>query len=94
MSISASAINISRYITNNTQLDDQGKPGPLGPDFGNYLYAFISSIALSILYYNFCRYASALDGDPGENTYLESPGFQVPACVTFSFSMFVSSRVS
>ena len=36
--------NIYRYITNNTQLDDQGKPGPLGPDFGNYLYAFISSI--------------------------------------------------
>ena len=42
--MSISTINISRYITNNTQLDDQGKPGPLGPDFGNYLYAFISSI--------------------------------------------------
>ena len=41
--------NISRYITNNTQLDDQGKPGPLGPDFGNYLYAFISSIIYIIL---------------------------------------------
>ena len=91
MSIST-IINISRYITNNTQLDDQGKPGPLGPDFGNYLYDLY--LALSILYYNFCRYASALDGDPGENTYLESPGFQVPACVTFSFSMFVSSSVS
>ena len=51
-------------------------------------------LSLSILYYDFCRYASALDGDPGENTYLESPGFQVPACVTFSFSMFVSSSVS
>ena len=53
----------------------------------------MSSI-IYILYYKFCRYASALDGDPGENTYLESPGFQVPACVTFSFSMFVRSSVS